>query len=241
MTSEPDDFSNLTKYLSRSGRVSRRQAAVCIKAGRVKVNGAVITDPATPVAPSDRVELDGSPIVFAARRYVMLYKPRGYVCSNADRHAAKLAVDLIPAGERLFSAGRLDQDSEGLLIFSNDGDYVLRLTHPRYEILKEYEVVTDRALTPGELQKLRQGIRDAGEFLHPRRIDVLAPQRYRFVLNEGKKREIRRLIASCDVRVTRLIRYRTGSLDLGGLTPGGWRELTPAEIAASQRNPAPEN
>ncbi len=221
----------LVKVLAAAGIASRRGAGDLVKAGRVTVNGRTVTEPGEKVRPGDRVEFDGQAIGSEAKHYILLHKPRGYVCTNADPHARLKAVDLIRLDPpcRLFSAGRLDKESEGLILFSNDGDFVARLTHPRYEVFKTYEVTTDVELGKPELDKIRGGIFDAGDFLRVRSVEPLGDRRYRFVLSEGKKREIRRLIAACDARTERLVRLQVGRLPLGGLRPGEWRELTPQE------------
>ncbi|MPN22153.1 Ribosomal small subunit pseudouridine synthase A [bioreactor metagenome] len=163
----------------------------------------------------------------------MLNKPRGYVCTNADPHAPRKAVDLIRLDSpvRLFSAGRLDKESEGMILFSNDGDYVAQLTHPRHEILKTYLVRVVRELTSAELERIRAGIREDGELLRVVSIDPLGKCRYRIVLNEGKKREIRRLTAAVGAATLELRRVRIGGLELGDLPEGAFRELSPEEVA----------
>ncbi len=239
MESTPKKTPLLAKTLAATGALSRRHAAEAIKNGRVSVNGAVVSDPAARVTPDARIELDGRPVAAETKVYIMLNKPAGYVCTNSDPHATLRAVDLIDLGRpaRLYSAGRLDAASEGMLIFSNDGDFVLQLTHPRYGVLKEDRVETRDPLPREALDRIRRGIRDDGEFLRPEQVDELTPRHYRFILNEGRKREIRRLVTAAGSRVVRLIRVRTGSLALGGLPPGQWRELEPEETAAVLVNP----
>ena len=166
----------------------------------------------------------------------MLNKPAGYVCTNDDPHAAKRAFDLIKIdGARLFSAGRLDKDSEGLLIVTNDGDYAMQLTHPRYEIFKTYLVKTDAAISAGELDRLRHGIIDNGEQLLPQKIEATGSCIYRFILNEGKKREIRRMVADAGRKTVSLQRISIGSLKLGELKSGQWRFLSAEEVNLSLR------
>jgi len=224
----------LQRFLSLAGICSRRDAEDLITAGRVTVNDAVVTTLGTKVGAADRVTADGRPVSLGRRCYVMLNKPRGYVCTAEDRHAPQKAVDLVNLpGERLYHAGRLDKDSEGLLIFTNDGDYADRLTHPRYRILKHYLVQTDRRLSPMELDVLCNGIEDEGEFLKPEKIEEVSPALYSFVLNEGKKREIRRLIAAAAAQTLMLRRVAVGALELGDLPVGEWRELTPEEVELS--------
>lgn len=224
----------LVKFLSAAGVASRRAAGDLVKAGRIAVNSRTIREPGFRILPADTVTLDGRPVEPAGRfHYIMLNKPRGYVCTNADPHAPRKAVDLIRLDPpvRLFSAGRLDKESEGMILFSNDGDYVARLTHPRYEIRKTYLVRVTREFTEPELTRIRTGITDGGEHL---RVISIAPAGnclYRIVLNEGKKREIRRLTAAVGSPTLELRRIRIGGLALGDLPQGAFRELTPEEVA----------
>lgn len=222
----------LVKYLSSAGAASRRGAGEFVLAGRVAVNGEVTRNPGMQIAPGDRVTLDGKPVTPEPRKYyVMLNKPRGYTCSAADRHAEQLAVDLIDLPVRLFSAGRLDRDSEGLILFSNDGDFVEQLTHPSHAVCKRYVVTTDRELVPAELKKMCAGIADEGETLRAVSARRCGEKRYTLVLGEGRKREIRRMIASLGAKTLRLKRVAVGNLTLGSLPSGKWRELTPEERA----------
>lgn len=222
----------LVKFLAEANVASRRAAADLVKAGRVKVNGGVVLDPGFRVGEADRVEFDGKPLALERKYYLMLHKPPGYVCTNSDPYAELKALDLITLDTpvRLFSAGRLDKDSEGLLIFSNDGEFVDVLTHPRYEVLKTYEVETDRELAEAALAQMRRGIWDEGEFLTVRDVERAGACRYRFVLNEGKKREIRRLVKAGGAETVRLTRLSMGPFRLGSLESGKWRHLTEAEI-----------
>lgn len=224
----------LQRFLSLAGVSSRREAETIIAAGRVTVNGVAITTTGVKVTESDQVECDGRPVTMGRRCYVMLNKPRGFVCTADDPHAEMKAVDLVDLpGIRLYSIGRLDKDSEGLLLLTNDGDYAARITHPRYRVCKVYEVKTASALSLRQLRWLRSGIQDDGETLRAERIDELAPGKYRFVLNEGKKREIRRMIAAVGEQTAELKRIAVGKLELGQLSSGCWRELTTAEIQLS--------
>ena len=205
-----------------------------VKSGRVTVNGITVTDPARRIAGSDLVALDGNRVSpESVKRYIMLNKPRGYTCSNADSHAKKLAVDLIGIPERVYSAGRLDKDSEGLILFSNDGEYVHTLGHPGFGVRKRYLVRLERELRQEEIDRLMQGITDQDEVLKPDLIESLGKCLYRFTLNEGKNREIRRMAAFCGTEVKRLCRISVGKLQLGNLAPGKWRELTPREVQDS--------
>ena len=223
---------NLTKFLSTSGAASRRHAAELIKGGHVSVNGEVRTDPSLRIAPGDRVTLDGKGIEPPRGYvYVMLHKPRGYVCTAEDPHAPKKALDLIDLpGIRLVSAGRLDKNSEGLILFSNDGAWIEQLTHPRHGTRKTYQVTTDKPLSPADIRRLTTtGVQNDGETLRAISIRAEAPGRYIFILGEGKNREIRRMLESLDNRTRRLKRIAVGALRLGGLPMGQWRTLSPAE------------
>ena len=230
----PEQQERLVKFLSASGAASRRAAGELVKAGRVTVNGRTTLEPGFLVSPGDTVTLDGKPVKpVASLHYILLNKPRGYVCTNADPHAPLKAIDLIRLDPpvRLFSAGRLDKESEGMILFSNDGDYVARITHPRHEILKTYLVRVTREFSAGELARIRTGIRDQGELLRVISIERIGKCRYRIVLNEGRKREIRRLTAAAGAPTIELRRVRIGGLELGDLPEGAFRELSPEEVA----------
>jgi len=228
----PESDPNLTKFLATSGVASRRHSAELIKTGHVSVNGEVCTDPSVRIGPGDRVSLDGKDIEpVRAYVYVMLHKPRGYVCTADDPHAPKKALDLIRIPDvRLVSAGRLDKNSEGLILFSNDGAWIEKLTHPRHGTRKTYQVTTDRPLSPADIRRLTTtGVQNDGETLRALSIREEAPCRYIFILGEGKNREIRRMLESLDNRTRRLKRIAVGRLRLGGLPIGQWRKLSPAE------------
>lgn len=232
---------NLTKYLSTSGVASRRACAELIRSGRVSFNGEIQTNPGTRVGHGDQVEVDGRPVKPERKLfYVMLNKPRGYVCTAEDRHAAKKALDLIdfPGAPRLVSAGRLDKNSEGLLLFSNDGDWIEQLTHPRHRIRKVYRVTTDFPLTPEQIAALTgKGIESEGEILRADVIREDGPGRWLFVLSEGKNREIRRMLEGIGNRTRRLQRIAVGALRLGALPIGKWRFLSEGEVESAKKSP----
>ncbi|MCP3965174.1 MAG: rRNA pseudouridine synthase [Lentisphaerae bacterium] len=232
---------NLTKYLSSCGVDSRRKCAELIKGGNVAVNGSVVIQPATVVNESDQVAVNGKNVAIPSKVYIMLNKPPGYTCTNADPFATHKAIDLIQlqgkeSGIRLFSAGRLDKESEGLLIFTNDGDYVEQLTHPSKEISKEYIVTVNHEITQQKLSELHKGIKDDGEFLKPVSIKLIKPKTYSFILNEGKKREIRRMVRYAETRTVKLRRIAIGQLQMD-IAPGKWRHLNSADIKKSLLNP----
>ncbi len=232
----------LAKFLAKAGVASRRASEKLIAAGEVEVNGVVTTDLATRVRPDvDRIRHHGRDLKFAPHRYYLLHKPRGYTCSNDDEHADKLAIELVPVrpDEHLFSVGRLDRDSEGLLLFTNDGDLAHRLTHPRYEIDKTYVVDVRGKPTPEDLQQMCRGIQDDGDLLIAKSARLLRwdgrRARLEIVVAEGKKHEIRRLCRRIGHFVKVLRRTRLGPLELGEYKPELCRELTAEELQRLRR------
>ena len=228
----------LLKYLAKYGGVSRRDADALIRAGKVRVNGACTDRPEYRLEGTETVELDGKTIdcTDCGNVYIMLNKPVNYTCSAGDDHAEHLAVELIDVPQRIFSAGRLDRDSEGLIIFSNDGTFIDRLTHPRYGIKKLYHVTVNVPLKDEELRKMCSGVRDAEGDIRALEVKCIGGKVYSFLLNEGKKREIRRLVKAMGKRVKRLVRVRQGKLELGNLPGGKWRYLTAEEVQLAQEN-----
>ncbi len=226
----------LARYLALSGVASRRNAAELVREGLVSVNGVVAEAPGFKVARGDEVLFGGRRVSLGERCYVMLNKPRGYLCSVSDPHACRTIYELVDIpGRRLFSAGRLDLDSEGLIILTDDGDFAQRLTHPSHGVEKRYLVKTDRPIPRDMISEFKRGITDKGELL--KAIDVLEVLGvgYFFVMGEGKKREIRRMLASASLKVELLRRVAVGGLELGALPLGKWRYLAPEEISASLR------
>ncbi|MBU8902448.1 MAG: rRNA pseudouridine synthase [Victivallales bacterium] len=226
---------SLSKYLSICGIASRRKSVDLIKQGKVKLNGEIIQEPGYKISMQDEVLCAGKLVSSQEKVYIMLNKPRGYICTNEDPYAPLKAVDLIklpPEQEniRLFSAGRLDKDSEGLLIFTNDGDYVEKIMHPKHEVLKNYQVKTNSEILDNVLEKLRRGIDDKNEFLKAHKIKKEGNCLYTFILNEGKKREIRRMMRFAGPEIKSLKRISLGSLTLGTLESGKWKYLTPEDI-----------
>lgn len=193
-------------FAARGGGTGRRRSR-----RRQRNHGA---EPGQRVTRKDRVTLHGKPVAPVREYvYIMLHKPRGYVCTMEDPHAKKKAVDLIPLSKeiRIVSVGRLDKDSEGLLLFSNDGDFIARLTHPRYEVRKIYQVSVEGEIDPVALHHLtNDGIRDRGDLLKAERIECIAPGKYEFTLHEGKNREVRRMLEYCGKATRRLKRVAVG-------------------------------
>ena len=225
----------LQKALARAGVASRRAAEQLIREGRVAVNGQVVRELGTRVDPArDRVTVDGQPLAPpAARHYVLLNKPRGYVSTARDEWGRPTVLDLVPREGRLYPVGRLDADSEGLLLLTDDGDFALRLTHPRYKVPKEYHVLVPAPVPAEALVRLRAGVELAEGRTAPAEVAVLRHEPpgtwLRVVLRQGWKRQVRRMLAAVGLPVARLVRVRVGGLTLGDLPPGAWRALSPAE------------
>ena len=232
----------LQKLIAAAGIASRRAAERLITSGRVTVNGAPVTELGARADPvSDDVRVDGRPLdIPLAFTYLALHKPAGVVTTAADERGRPTVIDLLPAGmPRLLPAGRLDRDSEGLLLLTDDGELALRLTHPRHEVEKEYLVLAQQPLSEEALSRLRSGIELEGRQTAPALIepvrrpgpaDFAKGTWYRAVLREGRNRQIRRVFAAEGVRVVRLVRIRIGPVRLGSLARGSVRRLTPAEL-----------
>jgi len=240
----------LQKVLASAGIASRRDCEALIAAGRVTVNGRVVVVPGTRVdLEHDEVRVDGQPIRMPAKRtYIMLHKPAGVVSTAEDTHGRPTVLDLVDVPARVFPVGRLDIDSEGLILLTDDGELAYALTHPSFEVEKEYRVLLDRPLTPEALRSWRNGVLLDGEMTAPAWVEMIgtAPEGVwvRIVLREGRKRQIRAVAKLLGYEVRRLIRVREGNLLLGDLPPRSWRYLTDEEVAAlrahiSTRRPLP--
>lgn len=223
----------LQKILSSRGITSRRGAEALLQAGRVTVDGrpASVGDKADPAV--NRICVDGVPLPGAARRtYILLNKPRGYVTTLSDERGRRTVADLVkgcPA--RVWPVGRLDLDSEGLLLLTDDGALTHSLLHPSHEIEKEYHVWVQGDLQAG-VPILRGPMRLDGRPLHPAAVEILGEGRLSVTIHEGRNRQVRRMCAAAGLKVKRLQRVREGSLTLGSLPVGKWRYLTEKELAA---------
>ncbi|MBC7098707.1 rRNA pseudouridine synthase [Candidatus Bipolaricaulota bacterium] len=222
----------LNKFLQRAGIASRRRADLLIKGGHVHVNGRPVTEPWAQVDPiGDRVVVAGEEVrLLPQRHYYKFYKPRGVVSTLADPHAERTLRDFLPAGLRLFPVGRLDKDSEGLMLLTDDGDLAFRLSHPRFEVKKRYLVEVNRPLSPKALKRLELGIALSDGPFRPTDVRRVGSKGVELSLHEGRKREIRRAFSSLGYRVERLVRLAIGPVELGGLLPGELAPLTEAEL-----------
>jgi 23S rRNA pseudouridine2605 synthase len=224
----------LNAYLARAGIASRRKADELIKAGRVTVNG----EPGrlnTFVAKHDRVELDGRPLARQPLAYVLLHKPAGVVTTASDPQGRPTVVELVAEHEtRLVPVGRLDADTTGALLLTNDGELAHRLAHPRYEVEKVYVAEVEGEPSDDAVEQLERGLALDDGRTAPARANRLAPSRIELSIHEGRKHQVKRMLAAVGHPVRALHRSRYADLTLEGLEPGEWRELEPDEVARLQ-------
>jgi pseudouridine synthase len=226
----------LQKYLADAGVASRRASEEIIRAGRVSVNGHVVRELGTRVDPDgDRVSVDGKPLKVKRKIYLALHKPKGLVCSRKDERERPTIYELLPKEwGHLHSVGRLDFNSEGLLFMTNDGEFSLHLTHPRYGVHKKYVATVDGLVDQEMAGRFTAGVWYDGERYKAEKVRLVSATQSQSVveldLAEGKYREVRRLFESQGRTVKRLQRTQIGKIKLGELRPGKWRTLTEAEI-----------
>jgi len=231
----------LNAYLARTGVASRRRADDLIKAGRVTVNG----EPGqlnTFVGRDDRVELDGRPLERQPLAYVLLHKPPATVTTARDPQGRRTVVELVDHPSRVVPVGRLDADTTGALLLTNDGDLAHRLAHPRYGVEKVYEAEVEGDPSDEALERLRNGVELDDGRTAPARARRLGPSRIELTLHEGRKHQVKRMLDTVGHPVQRLHRSRYAGLTLEGLEPGAWRELEPSEVdrlRTMQRDRAP--
>jgi 23S rRNA pseudouridine2605 synthase len=219
----------LNAYLARAGVASRRRADELIKAGRVRVNG----KPGqlnTFVSATDRVEVDGRAVEKQRLAYLLLHKPAGVVTTARDPRGRPTVVELVPHEPRVVPVGRLDEDTTGALLLTNDGELAHRLAHPRYEVAKVYEADVDGEPTDPTLAVLSEGVELEDGPTAPARVRRLGPTRVELTIHEGRKHQVKRMLAAVGHPVSSLHRSTYADLTLDGLKPGRWRELTPAEV-----------
>lgn len=226
----------LQKFLSQAGVCSRRRGEEYIAQGRVSVNGTVVTQLGAKVDPAaDRVQVDGVAVEKQQELiYIALYKPEGYVTS-CDHPGEKIVLDLLDIKQRVYPVGRLDKDSTGLLLLTNDGRLHHRLSHPSFNHEKEYEVTVEKPIPDGALKKMRFGLPMMGTKTRPAKIKKISPRKFRIVLQEGRNRQIRRMVRKVGNRVDKLKRIRVAGVLLGNLGRGKWRYLNTDDIEQLQR------
>lgn len=223
----------LQKYIAHAGLCSRRKAEEYILAGKIQVNGQTVTTLGTKVIPgTDQVTVDGHPVVVPqgnTHLYIALNKPKGVVTSCSQKHA-RLVVDLVQTEQRVYPVGRLDKDSEGLLLLTDDGNLHHRLSHPSFDHEKEYIVKTAYPIKDTDLRHMAGGMVIEGEKTRPATVKRMSRDTFTIVLKQGRNRQIRKMVAKTGNRVTSLVRIRMGTVRLKSLKSGQWRYLTTKEV-----------
>jgi len=231
----------LQKILSAAGVASRRASEQLILEGRVTVNGETIRELGTKADPEkDAIKVDGRRIkTDVAKRYIALYKPKGYVTTRKDPEGRRTVMDLIDDSQYIYPVGRLDYDTEGLVLMTSDGELAARLMHPRHEVDKEYEVIVLGIPDPRAIEKLKKGVYIEGGRTSPAHVHIGSTVKgsrpttlLNITIHEGRNRQIRKMCSTVGLPVRDLRRIRMGPITLGRLKPGQWRALTPQEVRA---------
>lgn len=221
----------INKYIAHSGYTSRRKADDLINAGKVKINGQVINEPGIKVNDGDRIEVEGKVLEIEKKFYIKLYKPVGFITSNFDPYNEKDLNDLIDIDERFFAAGRLDKDSEGLLIITNDGDFTNNLIHPKFKLDKEYIVKIDKKLKEVQEKRFEKGLDIGnGEKTSDAKLEYLGDNTYRVIIHQGYNRQIRRMFKVFNAKVINLKRIRIGKIKLSNLKEKEYRYFNEEEL-----------
>lgn len=226
----------LQRILSAHGIASRRASEQLILDGKVKVNGKVVRELGTKADPSvDRIEVNGRPIQPAHPRYIMLNKPPGYITTVSDERDRRTVMDLIDTNVRVYPVGRLDRETEGLLLLTNDGSLANRITHPRYELDKEYQILTHLRPSGATMAAIRKGVQVDRTLVVPKEFRILRETAegivLKLVIHEGLNRVVRKMMDQHEIEIVRLRRTRIGPLSLGALNVGNFRELRASEVA----------
>jgi 23S rRNA pseudouridine2605 synthase len=231
----------LAKHLAHAGVASRRAAEGLVADGRVTVDGQVVRDPARDVGGQEAIAVDGEAVRAPGARVVYaLHKPAGVVSTARDTHGRRTVVDLVPSGQRLYPVGRLDADTTGLILLTNDGDLAHALTHPRFEVPRTYRARVEGRPAQRALRALREGVELDDGRTAPARVRLIGPHELELTIHEGRKRQVRRMCEAVGHRVLALQRIAFGPLRLGDLRAGRHRRLTAAEVArlrAAARGP----
>jgi 23S rRNA pseudouridine2605 synthase len=220
----------LARYLAHCGVASRRRAEELIASGKVSVGGRAVTDPAYDVEESSGVEVDGRPVTPEPREVWAVNKPAGVVSTAREPGRRRAVVDLVGSRRRLYPVGRLDVDSTGLVLLTNDGELANRLTHPRYGVRRTYRVRLRKAVAESQVRRLRHGVELEDGRTAPAGVRRISPRVLELTIREGRNRQVRRMAAAVGNEAVELARVRFGSLGLGGLPEGKARRLTRAEV-----------
>jgi 23S rRNA pseudouridine2605 synthase len=229
----------LAKYLAHAGVASRRKADELIAAGKVRVGGVVVTDPARDVEEASNVEVDGRAVAPEPREVWAVNKPRGVVSTAREPGRRRAVTQLVDSSRRLYPVGRLDADSTGLILLTNDGELANRLTHPRYGVPKTYLVELDHPPSEADLDRLRHGVRLEDGPAAPAEVERLGERELEITIREGRKRQVRRMAEAIGNEVEALTRIRIGTLELGDLRRGEARRLDRREMDALWKDSAP--
>lgn len=231
----------LNRYLASAGLGSRRSVETLIQEGQVKINGQVVEDLATTVGPGDVVKVRNTVVSPQETVHAVLYKPRGFLCTASDERQRRTIFDLLPTDwPRVYHVGRLDMESEGLLIVTNDGDLAMALTHPSFKLEKEYEVTLDKPFEQKHAEKLLRGFHIEGGRAKMETVEILSALKLRVILTQGIKRQIRLMLYDCGYEVEALKRVRIGTLRPEKLRAGMWRMLSPKDVADLKAGRAPK-
>lgn len=228
----------LNKFLASCGVASRRKSDELIAAGKIMVNGKIVTEAGVTInEKKDKVIFDGKELSLPSSFvYIKLNKPKGYICSASDEKGRKTIYDLIKTDERLFSVGRLDYDTEGLIILTNDGDFANKIAHPSFSLEKEYQVTVEGKILESELAVMRKGAVVDGERMPPAKVKVIGVEekttKLSVTINEGQNRQVRRMFEAIGKVIILLKRVRIGDVKLGGLSRGEYRDLRIDELNA---------
>lgn len=228
----------LNKYISDSGYTSRRKADELITSGSVAVNGKIVTELGTRVKPNDNVTIEGNTLKIRSRfQYILLNKPKDYITTTSDELNRKTVMDLLPVRQRLYPVGRLDRNTTGCLLITNDGELANRLMHPKWDIERVYNVTTDKELRPEDASRISRGVDLGDESTRPCEIFINPDDHYKstIILKEGKNREVRRIFEEFGYNVRKLDRKYYANLSTSGLKRGEFRHLTKKEVSAIRK------
>ena len=226
----------LQKIIAESGYCSRRKAEELISSGHVSVNGFLVTELGYKANPSDVIKIDGKTLTREEKIVYLLNKPKNVISSASDDRGRTTVVDLIDSKYRLYPMGRLDYDSSGLILLSNDGELMQKLIHPKFEVEKVYEVTIDGLIKPNHIEKLERGVRIENYTSAPAKIKLLKQNENKYTsflnvtIHEGRNREIRKMFASLGYKVIKLHRIKEANIELGNLKSGEYRRLKPFEL-----------
>ena len=228
----------LNKYLAQCGLGSRRKCDEIISKGKIKINGQIVKDFSFSVTNEDYVQYNNKLIDAETLVTYMLFKPKGYICTKNDKYNRKVIYDLLPSGN-LFSVGRLDYDTTGLILLTNDGDLCYKLSHPKFKIKKKYIVSTDQKLTNSQVKQISKGLRIDNKIKYTAIINFLSSEKNKFfwdvILTEGKNREIKKIFNFFGIKVLSLHRYKFGNLMLGALKEGKYRKIKKSELKSFEK------